>query len=169
MRTYIGKVIFSRGLKNLGAQIIYSLLLALLLISNFTGVSQAKAAQEDPLVNSQVRPNDSDLENTLQALKFTDPEERLSSKPLSQVATPSPLLNGLVAYWNMDETSGSTVADSTGSNNGIATGTTITNGKIGNARNFNGSGDYITESNGLPVRTSSVSFTVSGWVNTTTS
>ena len=163
MRTYIGKVIFSRGLKNLGAQIIYSLLLALLLISNFTGVSQAQAAEEDPLVNSQSRPNVSGLENTFEALTFTDPEERLSSEPLSQVAPPSPLLNGLVAYWNMDETSGTTLSDSLGSKNGtLINGTTWdVNGKLSGGINLDGINDYVS----LPhIPFDNKSYTISAWI-----
>ena len=49
---------------------------------------------------------------------------------------------GLVAYWPLDDASG---ADSSG-NNVTATlaGTTSVGGKFGNARNFNGTSDYIT-------------------------
>jgi len=54
----------------------------------------------------------------------------------------SPLLNGLIAYWKMDNT-GSSILDSKGGNNGNATGTSIVTGKQGNARSFNGTGDYI--------------------------
>lgn len=51
--------------------------------------------------------------------------------------------DGLVGNWNMDETSGSTVADTSGNDNtGTTTGTTIVDGKFGKARSFNGSSDY---------------------------
>jgi hypothetical protein len=44
----------------------------------------------------------------------------------------------------MDETSGSTVNDSSGKGNtGTATGTTIVDGKFSKARSFNGSSDYV--------------------------
>ncbi|MDP3723212.1 MAG: LamG-like jellyroll fold domain-containing protein [Candidatus Omnitrophota bacterium] len=46
--------------------------------------------------------------------------------------------NGLVSYWNMDEASGSTVADAVGANAGTATGTAVVAGKLGNARAMNG-------------------------------
>ena len=49
-----------------------------------------------------------------------------------------------VALWRFNETTGSTVADETGINNGIAVGTTIIDGKFGKARHFNGINDYIT-------------------------
>jgi len=51
--------------------------------------------------------------------------------------------SGLVSYWPMDETTGSTVTDVSSSNDGTATGTTIVDGKYRKARSFNGSSDYI--------------------------
>ncbi|MBI3193607.1 MAG: VCBS repeat-containing protein, partial [Ignavibacteriae bacterium] len=50
-----------------------------------------------------------------------------------------------VALWHFNETSGSTVADASGSgNNGTATGTTPgVVGVFGNARGFNGTSDYV--------------------------
>ena len=53
-------------------------------------------------------------------------------------------------YWTLDETAGSGayLLDSSGNNNhGTPTGTTYTSGKIGGARGFNGSSDYITLGN----------------------
>ena len=55
-----------------------------------------------------------------------------------------------VGYWTLDETggSGAYLLDSSGNNNhGTPTGTTYTSGKIGGARGFNGSSDYITLGN----------------------
>jgi len=50
----------------------------------------------------------------------------------------------LVAFWPVDEQSGSSVADQSGNNlNGTANGTTILAGKVGNARALNGTSDYI--------------------------
>ena len=55
-----------------------------------------------------------------------------------------PPQNELVAFWPMDETSGSTVADASGNGlNGIANGTTIIDGVSGKARSLNGVSDYI--------------------------
>jgi hypothetical protein len=55
---------------------------------------------------------------------------------------------GLVAYWSLDEVSGSTVADGSGHGlYGIATGTTIVDGVVGKARAFNGVTDGIQVSN----------------------
>ncbi|MBI5401665.1 tail fiber protein [Candidatus Wolfebacteria bacterium] len=68
---------------------------------------------------------------------------------------------GLVSNWNMDETSGTTVADSSGNNNGgTATGTIIVTGKFGNARNFNSTSDYVLTTNDFDWNT----LTVSAWV-----
>lgn len=54
------------------------------------------------------------------------------------------LLNGLVAYYKLDETSGTTAVDSTGTNNGTINGATINQiGKIGNSFYFDGSGDQV--------------------------
>jgi hypothetical protein len=46
---------------------------------------------------------------------------------------------GSTSLWAMDEASGSTVADSVGSNNATATGTSITTGRVGKARTFSAS------------------------------
>ncbi|MCL4390573.1 LamG domain-containing protein, partial [Patescibacteria group bacterium] len=61
----------------------------------------------------------------------------------------NPSSSGLISYWKMNEASGQTASDSAGINNGTATGTTITTGKpgLGNARNFNGSTDYVAVTN----------------------
>jgi hypothetical protein len=49
----------------------------------------------------------------------------------------------VVAHWSLDETSGSVAFDSSGwGNHGSAYGTTIIPGVNGNARRFDGAGDY---------------------------
>jgi hypothetical protein len=55
--------------------------------------------------------------------------------------------SGLVSYWPMDETSGTTVEDVKDNNNGTASGTTIVDGKYRKARSFDGSSDYINTGN----------------------
>ncbi len=54
---------------------------------------------------------------------------------------------GLISYWDMDELSGTTVADKVGDRVGTATGTTIVDGRVGKSRSFNGTNDYITVPN----------------------
>ncbi|MBI2195992.1 LamG domain-containing protein [Candidatus Daviesbacteria bacterium] len=82
--------------------------------------------------------------------------------------TPDPAFNNLVAYWKMNEASGTTVADSIGSNNGTANGTTVVaDGKIGRARNFDGFDDSI----GVPDNSSLEGMsrlTVSVWIKPST-
>jgi hypothetical protein len=74
----------------------------------------------------------------------------------------STLLNNLVAYWKLDETSGTRV-DSAGSNN-LTDNNTVGSltGKIGNAASFVG-GNLEYLDNASPVITSNV-FTVSTWI-----
>ena len=52
--------------------------------------------------------------------------------------------SGLVGYWKLDETSGTTASDSAGSNNGTVNGSTFTTGKINNSLSFNGTSDYVS-------------------------
>ncbi len=73
----------------------------------------------------------------------------------------------LIGSWSMDETSGSTVADTSGnSRHGTATGTMIVNGRFNNARSFNGNGDYVHFGSNPITGTSP--FTLEAWINTTT-
>src|SRR3989344_209940 len=62
--------------------------------------------------------------------------------PLSK--THADIATSLISHWKMDETSGTTAADSAGTNNGTITGATFTAGKIGNGLSFNGTSDYVS-------------------------
>jgi hypothetical protein len=77
----------------------------------------------------------------------------------------------IVAQWHMDEISRDTVYDSSRyQNDGFAIGTTITDGKFGKARSFNGNGDYIyvpDPINGSIDFGQDQSFTVDLWFRTT--
>jgi hypothetical protein len=74
--------------------------------------------------------------------------------------------SGLVAYYPMDEDSGSTVEDvSNNTNNGTASSTTIVDGKHGNSRYFDGVDDYVTLPSGFSNFTSG--FSVELWANPT--
>ncbi len=77
-----------------------------------------------------------------------------------------------VALWHFDETSGTLVRDASAfGNHGYANGTTITDGRFGAARSFNGMSDYIhvyNPSNGSLGFGTNRSFTVDVWFKTTT-
>lgn len=71
------------------------------------------------------------------------------------------------AWWKLDETSGTTAADSSG--NGI-TGTLVNNplwvsGKINNALDFNGTNQSVTLASNSILAMGSGSFTLAAWIN----
>lgn len=70
------------------------------------------------------------------------------------------LNTGLTAYWNLNETSGSSLSDSVGGNTLTATGTTITSGKYNLGRSFNGTSDYASRAS---ITTYNTSRTVEFW------
>lgn len=80
--------------------------------------------------------------------------------------------SSLMASWNFDDdVTGIVIHDSSGNgNDGLAIGTTSTNGVTGSARSFNGAGDYILVEdavNGSLDFDTSQSFTVEAWFKTT--
>ncbi|MDP3015293.1 MAG: LamG domain-containing protein [bacterium] len=84
----------------------------------------------------------------------------------AQVVSPQNLFNvdaDTVALWRFNDIFGTTVTDETGVNNGTAIGTTITDGKFGKARYFNGIGDYITVPDNPSLRDLS-QITIEAWV-----
>ncbi len=75
--------------------------------------------------------------------------------------TPSCTSNTL-SNWSFDESSGLTFPDSCNAYNATAFGTTLVAGKYSNARNFNGSGDYVATNLNL-IKKDSAPFTISTW------
>ncbi|MEM3616535.1 MAG: LamG domain-containing protein [Candidatus Bathyarchaeia archaeon] len=70
---------------------------------------------------------------------------------------------GLVGYWSFDEGTGTTAYDSSGNNNhGTIYGATWTNGKIGNALQFDGIDDYVFIENSPSLQVSQ-SITITAW------
>mgnify|MGYP001617332601 CR=1 FL=1 len=70
--------------------------------------------------------------------------------------------------WNFEEGSGTSAFDSSGNGNtGTATGTTIISGKVGKARSFNGTSDYVAVAGngGLNITDN---LTLSAWIKPTT-
>ncbi len=74
---------------------------------------------------------------------------------------------GLLGYWPMEETSGTSVADVVGSNTGTATGTTIVDGPYGKARNFNGSSDYLSVASVSGLSLGNTVFSTEMWIKPT--
>jgi hypothetical protein len=75
----------------------------------------------------------------------------------------SELSVGLVSYYKLDETSGTTVYDSHGSNDGTNNGATINvAGKIDKAYSFDGTNDYVNSGNSTDLNPNEL--TVSCWV-----
>ncbi len=80
------------------------------------------------------------------------------------------ITSGLTAHWTLDETSGSSIADSAGSNTGTwtdGTGNNVaeeaTTSAFGNALNFDGSNDKITIADSATFSFTG-DFTISAWV-----
>ncbi len=82
----------------------------------------------------------------------------------------TPLSEGLLGYWKLDDGSGTSAADATGNaNTGTLTGgPSWTTGQINGAVDFDGTDDYITVSDpasGVLDIADSANFTVTGWFN----
>lgn len=98
------------------------------------------------------------------AVGATSPSPSPSSSPSpSPSPTPSPVA-GLVAAYGMNESSGTTVADTSGRNNtGTATDTTHVPGKYGQGLSFNGTTSWVDVADHSSLRLTSA-LTVSAWV-----
>ena len=71
---------------------------------------------------------------------------------------------GPVAYWNMEEGSGTTANDTSGNGyTGTITGSTWTSGKIGKALNFSDTNDKVQMAS--PVISGTGDFTLEAWIN----
>ena len=71
------------------------------------------------------------------------------------------------ALWHFNETSGISVSDTAVGLNGTAYGTTIVPGRFGNARSFNGAGDYVLVPSNTAFNLDSTSFTIDLWFKST--
>jgi len=85
--------------------------------------------------------------------------------------TTSELPEGIVGWWKMDETSGTTVADCTcNSNDGVLrnmVGNEWTDGVVGGALNFDGSNDYVAIQNLFYDSSGYAEVSVTAWIRTT--
>jgi hypothetical protein len=72
-----------------------------------------------------------------------------------------------VGIWHLDEGSGTTTSDSSGNGNtGKLYSPKWVNGKLGNALQFNGSGDYVDVGNNSALNFKTNDFTISAWFKT---
>ncbi len=71
--------------------------------------------------------------------------------------------SGLIAYWNFDESDGNIVYDSINNNDGIVHGSSIVEGIIGNALEFDGIDDYVIINDSDELDFDNTSFTISFW------
>lgn len=78
---------------------------------------------------------------------------------LTSYSETSSLLTGIVAYWKLDETSGTNLNDEVGTNDGTATGVTVNQtGAVGQSILFDGNSDYVTLTSAITQTTGSYSF-----------
>ena len=80
--------------------------------------------------------------------------------------TCTPPVQGIVAWWPMDEPSGTTVADIVGSNSGIrVNGPTSAPGLVGGSLRFNGAGSYVGAPDSDLWAFGAGDFTIELWAN----
>jgi trimeric autotransporter adhesin len=85
-------------------------------------------------------------------------------------AAGSPLLTSLVAYWKLDEASG-TRADATGRGNNLTDNNTVTQaaGKVGSAAQFTAANsEYLRVADNADISTGNVDFTLACWLQLAT-
>jgi len=86
------------------------------------------------------------------------------------ITTPYPIATeNLLAVWKMDETTGVAVEDLISNNDGLASNTTIVDGKFTKARSYNGTTSYTTFATPTIANTGMTSdFTIHVWANMST-
>lgn len=82
--------------------------------------------------------------------------------------------SGLIGHWRMDETSGTSVSDTSGNGfdinmqNGMSAASNSTAGAVGNAFSFDAASDHhITDAAAEPFSTQPLGITLSAWINPT--
>ena len=86
--------------------------------------------------------------------------------PLSPLACVPPPSN-MVAWWRLDETSGTTALDSAGSNNGVISGATSITGEVNGARHFDGLSNLITVPTSASLNFGTGNLSFDAWIRTT--
>ncbi len=91
------------------------------------------------------------------------------SAPAASSSTKFDNVVGLVGYWTMNDTSGSTATDSSiKGNNLTATGTTIASAQYANGRTFNGTSDTASNGSATGLPSGNTDRTIEAWVNAST-
>ncbi|KKP92726.1 MAG: hypothetical protein UR96_C0006G0002 [candidate division WS6 bacterium GW2011_GWC1_36_11] len=135
-------------------------------------IAESYKLGKDSYINQTLNTIDLSTKNTMAINVASDRPGTYLSTTLgeSAFANYQPDIN-TVGLWHIDEISGSGayIKDVSGSgNNGTPTGTTYTSsGKLGGARSFNGSSDYINAGSNTALGPTTA-ITVSAWIKTTT-
>jgi len=100
-----------------------------------------------------------DLEKSIEKL-----EDALDALGVEYEPEPEPQIDpNLIAWWKLDETSGTIAQDSSGSNHGTLYGGPVwTTGQIDGALSFDGLDDYVSTAS--VVMTNTTNITMAGWV-----
>src|SRR5262249_849881 len=89
-----------------------------------------------------------------------------NSAPVPPPSGPTDITTGLVGYWKFDEASGTTAADSAGSDTGVlAEGATWTAGRLATALSFDGVGGYLDVNDSPALNPAKI--TLAAWVKPT--
>jgi RHS repeat-associated protein len=158
---------FSKNLRKMGIKVINAFMLVSVVLSNATGIVQARGVQEQPVQPKNASVSGS-AKNTYEAPVFTHHEPRIAGEGIRATsATP-------IGNWKFDEGSGTTAID-TGSeaHNGTINGAAAwINGRYFDsntqpsdyALQFNGTNTYV----GVTDAFDPTAYTVAAWVKPTT-
>lgn len=76
------------------------------------------------------------------------------------------LTDGLISYYKLDETSGTTASDSANTNDGTVNGATWVSGKINNGLSFDGTNDYVNIPSGDMISDwYNTEYSISAWID----
>ncbi len=128
--------------------------------------TETPTPSETPTPTETLTPSETPSETATDTPSITPTASATFTPSITPTFTPTSTATPVIlAYWNMNAGSGSSVADSSGNNNnGTISGATWTSlGVSGAALNFDGVNDYVNVPNSVSLKPAS-SFTVSAWV-----
>jgi len=107
-----------------------------------------------------------DKKNNKVPTSFDDDPSGIT-EPTVSADCPDDCPAGMVSYWQLNETSGTTAYDCYGSNDGTNNGATINQpGQVGTAYSFDGVNDYV-DCGDITELNSASAFTILGWIKQT--